>query len=305
MKPIQTILAAVDFSVGSRAALDQASHLARLENATLHILHVVDPDAVAAHADKRHQPFDREAQSAMQGAGTALAQWIKTSSVPPNVSLTVACGTPVDEILSHITTLKADLLVAGIAGSGDSPTGPGSVSGKLAYRSPVSTLLVRSDHPHPFQKIVSCVDFSDNSPNIAALTCILSRQDQAAVEFLHVWQEPWSALPHGVPLTDVGGAAIASIPGFREDFLRDLRITLDAFVAEHAQGIHASAMLHEADNHANDIISHALDSGADLIILGDKGRSKGFHALLGSTTERLLARLPCSVLVVKPAPQTH
>lgn len=40
-------------------------------------------------------------------------------------------------------------------------------------------------------------------------------------------------------------------------------------------------------------------AGADLIVIGARGRSNLAYLLLGSTAERVLTRLPCSVLVVR------
>lgn len=39
---------------------------------------------------------------------------------------------------------------------------------------------------------------------------------------------------------------------------------------------------------------------ADLIVLGTKGKTNLKYVLLGSTAERLLRDVPCSVLAIKP-----
>jgi hypothetical protein len=44
--------------------------------------------------------------------------------------------------------------------------------------------------------------------------------------------------------------------------------------------------------------------GADLVVLGTKGRSNLGYVLLGSTVERLLREIPCSALVVRPPTET-
>ena len=52
------ILAPVDFSTGSRAALEHAARLAVKLGAKLHVLHVIDSLALATLADGRREPFD-------------------------------------------------------------------------------------------------------------------------------------------------------------------------------------------------------------------------------------------------------
>ncbi|HRH96160.1 MAG TPA: universal stress protein, partial [Prosthecobacter sp.] len=56
----------------------------------------------------------------------------------------------------------------------------------------------------------------------------------------------------------------------------------------------------EDRNLGRGIADHAEKAAADLIILGALGRTNLRYLLLGSTAERVLTRLPCSVLVVKP-----
>jgi nucleotide-binding universal stress UspA family protein len=58
----------------------------------------------------------------------------------------------------------------------------------------------------------------------------------------------------------------------------------------------------QAANHGHGIVEYVRRVGADLIVLGAKGRSNLGYVLLGSTVERLLREIPCSALVVRPPP---
>ena len=82
--------------------------------------------------------------------------------------------------------------------------------------------------------------------------------------------------------------------------MQGLRRELHEFVTEAAQGIKASEVLRESLNYGNGIAAHAEEVKADLIIVGGKGRTNLRYMLMGSTAERLLTRLPCSLLVVRP-----
>ena len=66
MSTLNTILVAVDFSTGSRAALEQASRIARLQRAKLHVLHVVDSSAVATLAASRESTYESQAGTAAE-----------------------------------------------------------------------------------------------------------------------------------------------------------------------------------------------------------------------------------------------
>jgi nucleotide-binding universal stress UspA family protein len=50
----------------------------------------------------------------------------------------------------------------------------------------------------------------------------------------------------------------------------------------------------------SEIVRHATESHADLIVMGTHGRSGFDRMLLGSATERTLAKAPCAVLTIPP-----
>lgn len=299
MNKLTHILVAVDFSTGSRTAYDQAVRIAGVHGAKVHVLHVVDSSAVAALASSREEAFESQARVATEGAGVALSQWMAQSPAPANYQVTIALGTPLHEILEHARLLQADLLVAGIAGAGEMPAGAGSISSKLARKVQTPVLLVRTNHPEPFSKIVACIDFSENSRAVAAHASAIAHMDGAAVDFLHVWQEPWSAMTYPTPFADTSVPSVLTTLDDREVFIQGLHKELHEFVGDAGQGIQSNEVLHEAFSHGNGIAEHAQQSEADLIVVGGKGRTNLRYVLLGSTAERLLTRLPCSILVVK------
>lgn len=299
MNKLTTILVAVDFSTGSRTAYEQAVRIAALHGAKVHVLHVVDSAAVAALAESREEPFENHARVATEGASAALTRWLEQSPAAAHCEVTIALGTPLHEILEHARTLKADLLVAGIAGAGDMPAGAGSISSKLARKVQTPVLLVRTNHPQAFRKIVACIDFSESSRAVVEQAHSLARMDGATVDFLHVWQEPWVAMAYPTPFADPGGPAMVYTPEEREACIQRLRADLHEFVGVAAQGIESAEVLQESSSRGNGIATHAQEALADLIIMGGKGRTNLRYVLLGSTAERLLTRLPCSLLVVK------
>lgn len=299
--PFKTILIAVDFSTGSRAALEQASRLAQIHGSSLHVLHVMDAAALAALADRRGEAFESAAQSATEGGRRALESWLAQSLMPDGYEITLVIGVPLHEILEHAKSLHADLLVAGIAGEGENSVGAGSVSSKLARKSVIHVLLVRTGQSQPFQKIVACVDFSDHALRVLALTRELALHDHASVDFLHVWQDLGSMLPVMGPFGESGLSLANATMAPRDELITAIHEQLHAFIQTHAQGLTHTEVLHEDRKTGRGIADHSRESGADLIIIGALGRTNLSYLLLGSTVERVLIQSACSVLVVKPA----
>ena len=296
------ILAPVDFSTGSRAALEHAARLAVELGAKLHVLHVIDSFALATMADGRREPFDRAAKHSFDHARKALDEWLGHSTLPAGYEVTLVIGAPVHEILEHVKSLGADLLVAGVAGAGGHADGAGSVAGKLARKCVVDVLLVRAGHPQAFAKIVAALDFSEHSTRVTSAAFELAAADSTAaeVDLLHVWTDPGSLLPVMGPFGESGlSLAQTSVPP-REELLEVVKQSLKSHAATAPATLAVHEVALEQRKAAEGIAEHARAVNADLIVIGSLGRTNLRYLLLGSTAERLLSRVPCSVLVVKP-----
>ena len=298
--PPKTILAAVDFSTGSRAALEHAARLAKLHQARLHVLHVMDSQAIAALADRRGESYESAAAHALDGGRKALDSWLAQTLLPDNCWVEILIGAPLHEILEHVKKVGADLLVAGVAGAGENTGGAGSVSAKLARKSPADVLLVRSGHPGAFQKVVACVDFSPHSQRVVAAAREVALRDGAEVDFLHIWSAGGALLPlavgYGEVFVDVAGMEKTA----HDEEKTNVAAQLHELVKDAALGIQAREVLHEDHKAGQGIADHAQAAGADIIVIGALGRTNLRYLFLGSTAERLLARLNSSVLVIKP-----
>jgi universal stress protein E len=295
MNTLKTILVVVDFSPSSRSALEQGIRLARLNSASLHVLHVVDSadiDMIAvSHKVTREQLAAIEAEGLRQ-AKQSLSFLVAQAGASAECRSTLVEGVPLHEILEQVKLLEPDLVVAGIAGSDESTPGAGSLAHRLARKVPAKVLLVRADSLQKFRKIVACIDFSEFSREVSEQARRIAVQDGATVEFLHVWHEPWLSMPYAFRPADEAK--------FAEERQQVLCATLKQFVSETAPDIKSSVVLTNAPNYGNGITAYVLKAKADLIVVGNKGRTNLRYVLLGSTAERLLTRLPCSLLVVKP-----
>lgn len=302
MKP-KLILAPVDFSTGSRAALEHAARLAMKHGATLHVLHVIDSAALTMLAEGRREPFDSAAEHSFEHARKALDEWLGHSTLPTGYEVTLVIGAPVHEILEHVKSLGADLLVAGVAGSGDHADGAGSVAGKLARKCVVDVLLVRAGHPQAFAKIVAALDFSEHSARVAAAAFELAGADGTAseVDLLHVWTDPGSMLPVMGPFGESGVSLEGGSVPPREELLQSVGARLHGHALDAPGGVRVNEVAVEHSKAGEGIAEHARAAGAEVIVIGALGRTNLRYLLLGSTAERLLSRVACSVMVVKPA----
>jgi nucleotide-binding universal stress UspA family protein len=144
------------------------------------------------------------------------------------------------------------------------------------------------------QRIVCPVDFSDCSRRALEHAVALARASYAGLTVLHVYS--------GLSVEDL-------LPLSNEVVARAvdpdvLRRELEAFVHSVACGLPIATHLTRADDVAGAIADAAATHAADLLVIGSRGRGRLERLLVGSTTERVVAKAACSVLVVPPQATT-
>jgi nucleotide-binding universal stress UspA family protein len=101
----------------------------------------------------------------------------------------------------------------------------------------------------------------------------------------------------GVPLTPHSGRGPGPTvdPAEKSERERDLDEAA-AFAAE--KGVEARTVFGHGDP-AEAIVAEARDLGADLVVVGTRGRNVVSRAILGSVSTRVVHDAPCDVLVVR------
>jgi len=148
-KPKKTyrILVPTDFSEHSKAALTRAIEQAKLREAEVSLLHVVDLGAIARERGKSSPPFAKvldqmradaapELEAARDGLDPAQ-KYIRVAEV--------AQGEAVETILEHAQKQSVDLIVMGTHGrTGLAYDYLGSVAERVARRAPCDVLVVHA-----------------------------------------------------------------------------------------------------------------------------------------------------------------
>ena len=154
---IRHILAAVDFSDTSSAALDEARELARSLSAHLTILHA-DEFPVMRAGELYYLPAAviEEHEAALRERLALLAELARADGI--EVSSKVVPGPPHKVILEVANSVEANLIVMGThGGSGLRRVLAGSVAERVVRTSPIPVLTVRCHlererQPHTAEK---------------------------------------------------------------------------------------------------------------------------------------------------------
>lgn len=140
--------------------------------------------------------------------------------------------------------------------------------------------------------ILVATDFSDASESALKYTKSLAKAFGATIHVLHVLED----LAAHAWTTEV---YVAALPGVHEEMEKQARERLDAtLTAEEREAFKAQLTLRTGSAFV-EIVRHAREIRADLLVMGTHGRGAIAHMLLGSVAERVVRKAPCPVLTVR------
>jgi len=282
---LQTILAPFDFSDVSAALLCRLITLAENSNATVHVLHVVEPSAgpvVAGETPNCHR-------ARVAAARRQIKEWVEQAfSTHVSITTTVRVGRAADEIVAQAHALYADLIVMSAHSREGRENGlPRTTTEQVVRQSPCPVLVVGRNQvpdflnepdtfpPRAWKRILLRVDLSNDFRNVLAYAGAIVQENGGRLHILH---RATSADLGEPPDTDTRLIA----------WLRsELRWPVEYEAAIWKDMPLLNAILHEV-NH----------SGIDLIVLPARNCARFRRLSLGSITDGILRHAPCPVLSV-------
>ena len=295
MKTFHRILVAVDFTEPCRRALKEAARRASQDHAETVAVHVMD-EFLMEELKRALNLSDAEVREEWNKKLKAFVD--ESDAGTETMKTEVWVGNPLSEISEACRVHKADLLVMGAKGSRDEPNRIGVIAAKCVRKAPVDILLVRSGAQGPFKKIVVCVDFSENSAKAVQEALHVAKTDGASLDCLYVYQ---SALAMSL---DYGGMVPPMPAGAESETLDMWKDELAKFIeplTHDAGEVKVTNLVKERVNIREAILDHVAEAGADLVVLGTRGKSGLREFLIGTTAEKIIQNAPCAILAVKPA----
>ena len=293
MAQIESILCPVDFSEFSATAYQYARSLAWHYKATLLLQHVLYPfhEAFAGHGSTTdcYEKICRQLRAEAKEKTQRFARLHAVTGIQPECI--VQDGLVTDLILSLAEERAVSLIVMGTHGlRGIDRLMLGSVTERvlrrarcpvLAVRKPAHHVKssVRDPEPVHLRKIVLCTDFSGHAHRASEYAVSMAREYGAELTLLHVLETFPSA-------TDV------------ENATTEVLKQLDQTLPSDRRGVcNIRSMVRIGKPHQQ-IIQLALETEADLVIVGVRGRGSLDTALFGSTAYRVIQLGSCPVLAV-------
>ena len=292
MPSIERILCPIDFSESSVLACDYAASIACNYKATLLLQHVIFSLTPYYPYHAFPDSYDEVCRALRADAGKQLQKFAKTHNCRGvQTECTVQDGDVTDLILEVAGHRGVNLIVMGTHGvRGIDHLALGSVTEKvlrkarcpvLAVCKPAHDFAAQAGVPRliELQRILCCTDFSENSHQAWDHAVSLAAEYHAELTLLHVLEE----MPGS---TDIEGE-IAKV-------LQQLEKQISPWA--HMNIVTKPAV--RIGKAYQQIIQFALESQADLLVMGVRGRHALDLAVFGSTTYRAVQLGPCPVLVV-------
>ena len=296
MDTFTSILVDVDATASAQPAVERAALIARRCGAPLRIV-----DVLSAPADARRSlPADLE-DELMTRRRQQLAR-IAYSVRDVTVDTDVLSGRPADALIADVQRHGHDLVVRAhtrdLVARGPKPLV--AVDSELFRRCPCPVWAVGPGAAPPTPRIACAVDTSTQDPvkralnvKVVELGLLLTRLQEGALVLLHAWR-PVGEEQVFSHATDVAFAA--HLDDTRNRAKHDL-----ARFAESFMNRLAGVRLELRRGSAEDVVGEfVVAEGIDLVVMGTGARTGLTRRLVGDTADRVLQRVPCSVLAVKP-----
>jgi nucleotide-binding universal stress UspA family protein len=288
--------AASEPTCASQQALAKALWLASRTGAKLTILSTVDVSLFNCPA-MREQLGDAQRQLTL--AAYDVAERCITHANEKGIQATskVLVGIPAQEICRHARSENYDLVIVGTREKARrSRTLFGSTGMRLLRNCPIPVWITPQGSKGDRFNIVVPTDFGVSSREAVRLVANLGRLTQSRVHLLHV-QDRSIGLP-------TWSSHVSSRMAERYLAARSAEAgeKLHKQLAEMGQiPSEMEVQMHIVRGSPDEEILRAIDQlDASLVVLGMTARSAMGRAVLGETTERLLAHTRCSLLALKP-----
>jgi nucleotide-binding universal stress UspA family protein len=304
---IHHILCPIDFSEGSRRALDHAVTLARWYHARLSVVHVY-PRAIPVYGISYTGPEGLQPVVLSEVDRQQLLSRLDAEVVEDRAATHLTIETVLDEaanvpeaVVSRARTTSVDLIVIGTHGrSGFERLMLGSVAEKLLRKAACPVLTVPAHAPDAvpreagsIRRIVCPVDFSSSSEDALEYAASLAQESHASLTVLHVLEQ----------LPDLGEYADAvGLTEHRDARFQQARTQLSHTVKAIVRGTCKADELVLVGRAYAEILRVAGDQAADLIAMGVRGRGTTDLLFFGSTTNHVVRAARCPVLTIKGKP---
>lgn len=301
MRRFKNILCYVGGQADPSAGLESAADLAERNDARVTLIDVLPESTESAWLTLPGKPELEELVVTSrlveleEMAAELRERGLRTDTV-------VTKGNPFVELIRHVVADGHDIVIKTAQGLESRLGGLlGTTALHLMRKCPSPVWVVKPSPSEQFGRVLAAVDPKPDEPGIDALSvkvlelaASLAEASSSGLQVVHAWWLYSEAM--------LRGRRINLPPAEVDGMLREVRGSaeqdLDALV-ERVDLSRVSFDVHLVKGQPNEVIS-TYAAQSDVAVMGTLSRSGVDGLLIGNTAERILRRVECSVLAVKP-----
>lgn len=279
-------------SPGSRKAAEQALWVAKANGGSILFVH-------STYDDEYHgvlvngQPVVHEGLSD-EGSAALDAVVDEAREAGVSAELRVRTDRAWLEITRQAMAWHADLVIVGKrSASSDDGRRLGNVATKLLRKCPTPVWVVKPEHDLVHRCVLAATDLTPVGDLAVACAAYVAARQGCDLHVVHAWQMPMALQLESSRMSEEEFAAATE--AIKQACVDHVKRSLAAYEGPVEPRIHTSKGAPAQT--IRDAVTH-LDP--DLLVMGTISRAGLAGVLIGSTAERLLDRVDCSILTVKP-----
>lgn len=279
-------------TVGSQKAAQQAIWVAKANGGTIHYVHSVYNDeyhgAVLANQKLVHEGLSDEGKAAL---AAVVAETV-------NSGVAATLDVVEDRVWLEITRTAmrddADLVIVGKRNeSCDDGRRLGNVALKLLRKCPTPVWVVKPEHDLVHRLVLAATDLEPVGDLAVRCAGYVAARHECELHIVHAWQMPFALQMESSNMSEEEFGEV--LDGIKQSCIDHIKQSL-------APDSPQEPNIHTSKGSPSQIIREAVSHlDPDLLVMGTISRAGLAGVLIGSTAERLLGTVDCSILAVKPA----
>lgn len=282
MKLLEKILMPVDVNDISKEQISAAVKIAQEFNSEVAIMYVL-PDS------DLHPDVENLLKKYISETFNKILQSLENENVACSPPITKK-GNPVSNILEVAANEKVNLVLvsSGISKENDNFK-LGTTAEKIVQLSDIPVWVVKAGQEFNMNKIMCPVDFSDPSKRALRNAILLSKNFNATLNILGVFEPFFTSSPR------INFDQKKENKKLKQQFEKKMEAFLGDFSLK---GLNHKVEIAVGVPH--DRILKGIQKGdIDMLVIGTNGRSGFSRMLLGSVTEKVIREVPCSFVTTK------
>lgn len=303
MQRFKNILAHVNLSLNEHPALERAIRLAQQNDARLTAINVIEEHPFQAHAVLRSLHFEDRLERIEQEHRDQLESLVQPARDGGlMVATEVVVGSTFVELIRVALRHQNDLVIKTVRSEGIiQRTFFGSTDMHLLRKCPTPLWLIKPGEPETFRRILVPLDPDREDAikhelgiNLLKLGTSLAEMDGAELMVVHAWHayEEAKLKRYMEP---------KQFEEYLNAWSHESSNRMWKLFSSFQQKIEPECVHLIQGDPGFVIPKFATDQDIDLVVMGTLGQLSDHGMFIGDTAERILNRLECSVLALKPA----